>query len=337
MKDIIAVIGSGSWGTAMAHLISENGYPVRLWSYQSYETENLKRDRENKEFLPGVILNDKVSFSSDMQACMKDAKVVITAVPSHTMRQTAKSMAPFYRTGQIVVNISKGIEEGTYKRLSEVIKDEIKGVHLGVMSGPSHAEEVGRGIPTTNVVSFEKEEDAKYIQDIFMSPNFRIYTNTDMIGVEIGGSLKNVIALCAGISDGLGLGDNSKAALMTRGLSEMSRLGVKMGAKAQTFAGLSGVGDLIVTCTSMHSRNRRAGILIGQGKPLDKVLEEVHMVVEGVRTTKAAYGLAEKYGIEMPIVKQAYAVLFEGKSPRDAVLDLMTRDKKTEESGDWYQ
>ncbi|MBO5363882.1 MAG: NAD(P)-dependent glycerol-3-phosphate dehydrogenase, partial [Clostridia bacterium] len=253
-----------------------------------------------------------------------------TAVPSHAMRVTAKGLSKVVRKGQLILNISKGLEEETYLTMSQILKEELPGCEIAVMSGPSHAEEVSRGIPTTNVVATESEETANWIQDIMMNSCFRIYTNPDMIGVELGGSLKNVIALCAGISDGMGLGDNTKAALITRGMVEVARLGKAMGAKEETFHGLSGIGDLIVTCTSMHSRNRRAGILIGQGKTLLEAQEEVKMVVEGVKTCRAAFELAQKVGVEMPIVEQIYRVLFEGVSPKEAVKNLMGREKKHE-------
>ena len=325
----ISIIGSGSWGSAMAVMLAENGHDVILWSFLKEECENLKKYRENKPFLPGIIFPENVSFTDDVSCC-EGADIVVMATPSHGVRNTAKAMAPHIKPGQIIVNISKGIEEDSYCTMSQVIKQEIPGCTVAVMSGPSHAEEVSRKIPTTNVVACEDEKVARYIQDAFMNPNFRIYTNPDVTGVELGGSLKNVIALCAGVLDGMGLGDNTKAALMTRGLVEMSRLGVAMGANAETFNGLSGVGDLIVTCTSMHSRNRRAGILIGQGKTAEEACEEVKMVVEGVRTCRAAKELSEKVGVEMPIVNEAYKVLFENMSPEDALRNLMGRDKQHE-------
>lgn len=324
----IGVIGAGSWGTAVAVMLSKR-HTVSLWVYEAAQAEEMKLCRENKQFLPGVMIGDTVSFTTDVKEAMEGAELIITAVPSHTMRETAKRMAPYYQ-GQMILNISKGLEEGTLMRLSQVLTDVIPDANISVMSGPSHAEEVGKGIPTTNVVSCQDMSQAKKIQDLVMTPEFRVYTNTDMVGVELGGSLKNVIALCAGILDGLGLGDNTKAALMTRGLAEITRLGVAMGANPSTFAGLSGIGDLIVTCTSMHSRNRRAGILIGQGHTLEETLAQVHMVVEGVKTAAAAHDLAQKYNVEMPICQQAYEVLFEGKNARDAILDLMIREKKTE-------
>lgn len=323
----IAVIGSGSWGTAISILLANKGNDVYLWSWIQEETDRLARDRENKEFLPGVKFPETIHCSHDMGECTDGAELVITAAPSPATRTTAKQLSPHIKDGQKLINISKGLEEDTLMRLSEVYKEEIPQANISVMSGPSHAEEVSRGLPTTNVVASEDEETAKFIQDVFMSDMFRVYTSTDIIGVELGGALKNVIALCAGISDGLGYGDNTKAALMTRGLAEMARLGVKMGAERETFMGLSGVGDLIVTCTSMHSRNRRAGILLGEGKTLKETLDSVHMVVEGVNTATAAYNLSKKYNVEMPITEQAYQILFEDKNAREAVNSLMTRER----------
>lgn len=324
----IAVIGSGGWGTAVSVLLANKGYDVYLRSWIQEETDRLNADRENKEFLPGIKLPDNIICSHDIEECVKGAELVVTAAPSPATRSTAKELAQYIEKGQIIVNISKGLEKE--KRLSEVYREEIPQAVVCVMSGPSHAEEVSRGLPTTNVVAADNIETAKKIQDIFMNENFRVYTSDDIAGVELGGALKNVIALCAGISDGLGYGDNTKAALMTRGLAEIARLGIAMGAKAETFMGLSGVGDLIVTCTSMHSRNRRAGILIGKGKSLKETLDEVHMVVEGVNTAAAAYNLSKKYKVEMPIVREANEILFDGKNAREAVLSLMTREKKEE-------
>ncbi|MBR5270833.1 MAG: NAD(P)H-dependent glycerol-3-phosphate dehydrogenase [Clostridia bacterium] len=323
-----AVIGSGGWGTAIALLLASKGNDVYLWSWQQAETDRLNSDRENKEFLPGIKFPQNIYCTHDMKECVEGAEVVVTAAPSPATRTTAKQLAPYIKEGQKIVNISKGLE-GTL-RLSQVYEQEIPQADISVMSGPSHAEEVSRGLPTTNVIASKNECSAKALQDIFMKDNFRVYTAVDIAGVELGGSLKNVIALCAGISDGLGYGDNTKAALMTRGLAEIARLGKAMGAKEETFMGLSGIGDLIVTCTSMHSRNRRAGILIGKGKTLKETLDEVHMVVEGVNTATAAYELSKKYNVEMPIVEEAYKILFENKNPREAVNMLMTREKKGE-------
>ena len=326
----ISIIGSGGWGTAVALLLAGKGYDVFLWSWIQEETDRLNLDRENKEFLPGVKFPDNITCTHDMAECVYGADLIVTAAPSPATRTTAKQLAPFVQEGQVLVNISKGLEESTLSRLSEVYASEIPQAKIAVMSGPSHAEEVSRKLPTTNVAACGDLHTAKFVQDIFMDQNFRVYTSTDVMGVELGGSLKNVIALCAGISDGLGYGDNTKAALITRGLAEISRLGIAMGADARTFMGLSGVGDLIVTCTSMHSRNRRAGILLGQGKTLQEALDEVHMVVEGVNTASAAYQLSKKYNVEMPIVEEANNILYHGKNAREAVISLMTRDKKEE-------
>ena len=308
----IAVIGSGGWGTAIAILLSSRGHNVYLWSWIQEETDRLKKDRENKEFLPGVKFPDTIYCSHDMAECTDGAELIITAAPSPATRTTAKQLSPHVKEGQKIVNISKGLEEGTLLRLSQVYKEEIPQADISVMSGPSHAEEVSRGLPTTNVVASEHIDTAKFIQDVFMGDMFRVYTSTDIIGVELGGALKNVIAL------------------MTRGLAEIARLGKAMGANEKTFMGLSGVGDLIVTCTSMHSRNRRAGILLGQGKSLKETLESVHMVVEGVNTATAAYEMAHKYNVEMPIVEEAYNILYNGRNAREAVLLLMTREKREE-------
>lgn len=323
----IAVIGSGGWGTAIAILLSSRGHNVYLWSWIQEETDRLANDRENKEFLPGVKFPETIYCTHNMAECTDGAELIITAAPSPATRTTAKQLSPHIKEGQKIVNISKGLEQGTLLRLSEVYKEEIPQANISVMSGPSHAEEVSRGLPTTNVVASENLQTAKFIQDVFMGEMFRVYTSTDIIGVELGGALKNVIALCAGISDGLGYGDNTKAALMTRGLAEIARLGKAMGADEKTFMGLSGVGDLIVTCTSMHSRNRRAGILLGQGKTLQETLDTVHMVVEGVNTATAAYNLSRKYDVSMPITEQAYKILYENKDAREAVNSLMGRER----------
>ena len=324
----IAVIGSGSWGSAISVLLAEKDNDVYLWSWIQEETDRLNRDRENKEFLPGIPFPDNITCTHDMKECIENAEVIVTAAPSPATRTTAKQMAPFVKKGQIIVNISKGLEGEL--RLSEVYKSEIPQADVAVLSGPSHAEEVSRRIPTTVVIASKSKESAEFLQDVFMTEHFRVYTSSDVIGVELGGALKNVIALCAGISDGLGYGDNTKAALITRGMAEMSRLGVAMGAAAATFAALSGIGDLIVTGTSTLSRNHTAGTLLGQGLSLEETLKKVHMVVEGVNTATAAYELAKKYGVTTPIIDQAYAVLYQGVNPRDAVNNLMTRQKKSE-------
>ncbi len=326
----IAVIGSGSWGCAASILLAKKGYDVYLWSWQQEETDRLAKDRENTLVLPGKKFPDNIICSHDMELCVKDADLIVTVAPSPATRTTAKQLASFVKAGQVIVNLSKGLEDGTLLRLSEVYKEEIPQATIAVMSGPSHAEEVSEFMPTTNVVAADSLEVAQYIQNIFMTDFFRVYTGTDIIGTELGGALKNVIALCAGICDGVGYGDNSRAALITRGLAEITRLGVKMGAKPETFAGLSGVGDLIVTCTSMHSRNHRAGILLGKGYSLKEALDEIQMVVEGVNTIGAAYNLSKKYDVSMPITSESYKILFEGKDPKHAVIDLMTRSKTAE-------
>ena len=330
MNKTVAVIGSGGWGTAISTLLLRQGYEVNLWSYLEEESKRLAEDKENKAFLPGVSLEGAIHFTHDLERAVKGAAFIVMVPPSKAVRQTAEALAPFVARGTVIVNASKGLDQDTQKRLSVTIKDAIPQAEVAVMSGPSHAEEVARCLPTTNVVAARTLEVAQSIQDALMCDTFRVYTSLDMTGVELGGALKNVIALCAGMSDGLGLGDNAKAALMTRGMSEIARLGVASGADVATFSGLSGMGDLIVTCTSMHSRNRRAGILIGQGISPKDAMEQVKMVVEGVYTTKAAYLLAQRMNVEMPITEQAYAVLFEGKDPRVAVDTLMGRDRKHE-------
>lgn len=329
MSNKVAVIGSGGWGTAAAVHLNKNGHEVTLWSWLEEESIRLKTDLENKEFLPGVAISEDINFTSDV-SCVKNKDLIVLVTPSKAIRSTAKSMSPYIDKNSIIVILSKGIEEGSLKTLSDVVKEEIPQATIAVMSGPSHAEEVAKGIPTTNIVACDVHESAVLIQNIFMSDTFRVYTGSDILGVELGGALKNVIALCAGILDGIGFGDNTKAALMTRGIAEIARLGVKMGASHDTFWGLSGIGDLIVTCTSMHSRNRRAGILIGQGKTVDEAINEVHMVVEGIVNCRAAYELSLKYNVDMPIVTEAYNVLYNSKNPKDAVMDLMIRNKKNE-------
>ena len=329
MSQKIAVIGSGGWGTAAAIHLTKNGHDVTLWSWQKEESDRLKAELENKEFLPGVALSPEINFTSDI-SCVKDKDMIVLVTPSKVIRSTCKSMSTFVNDGTLIVILSKGIEDGSLKTLTDVAEEEIPQARVAVMSGPSHAEEVARGIPTTNIAASKDIKYAEYIQSVFMSDTFRVYTGTDILGVELGGALKNIIALCAGITDGIGFGDNTKAALMTRGIKEISRLGIAMGAEPDTFWGLSGIGDLIVTCTSMHSRNRRAGILIGQGMSLDEALNSVHMVVEGVQSCRAAYMLSQKHGVEMPIVQKAYEVLYENKNPRDAVIELMSRSPKNE-------
>ncbi len=326
----ISVIGSGSWGTALAVMLDKYGHDVTIWSWKEEEARRIREDHEHREFLPGVRINESVKIETSPEKSIEGADIIIAAIPSKFVRLNMEKFAPYFKKEQIIVNVAKGLEDGSLLTLAEVIKDCVPQCEVCVLSGPSHAEEVGRDIPTACVVASHDEATAKMIQEEFMNPNFRLYTNTDVLGVELGGALKNIIALAAGMSDGLSYGDNTKAALMTRGIAEISRLGIAMGAKADTFGGLSGIGDLIVTCTSMHSRNRRAGILLGQGKTLDETLQEVHMVVEGVNTAQAAYHLSQKYNVNMPITSEINKVLFEGKDARKAVLDLMMRDKTSE-------
>ena len=333
----IAIIGSGSWGTAVAALLSDKGYDIWLWSWLKEESERLSIDRENKEFLPNVMLPGNITCTHDMGSCVEGADLVITAAPSHAMRNVAKMLSGFVSEGQRILNISKGLEEDTLLRLSQVIGSQIPQARVSVMSGPSHAEEVGRRIATANVVASEHIEDAEWIQDVFMHSWFRVYTSQDMAGVEYGGAVKNVVALAAGIAVGLGCGDNTSAALMTRGIAEISRLGAALGAKAETFGGLTGIGDLMVTCMSVHSRNRRAGVLMGKGYTLEEALNEVHMVVEGVRTCAAAYKLSQMHGVSMPITECTYRILYENLSAKDALAELMGREKRHETERDILQ
>jgi len=327
----IGVIGAGTWGTALAVLLHNNGHETAVWSALPEEIEEMKQTRRHKN-LPEITIPEEIFLTADLETAMSEKDVLIMAVPSVFVRPTAARMKPFLKKGQLVVDVAKGIEEGTLKTLSQVIEEELPDAETAILSGPSHAEEVSPGLPTTCVVGAHRRETAEYLQSVFMSPVFRVYTSPDMVGIEVGAALKNVIALAAGIADGLGYGDNTKAALITRGIAEITRLGMKMGGKEQTFVGLSGIGDLIVTCASMHSRNRRAGILIGKGYTMDEAMKEVQMVVEGVYSAKAAKALAEAYGEEMPIVDQINQVLFEGKPAKEAVGDLMLRDKRIENS-----
>lgn len=325
----IGVVGSGSWGTALAYLLDKNGHNVTLWGNDKNDIISIDENRENIKFLPNVKLNKSliVTHSEDD---LIDKEMIILAVPSKAIREVCEKFKSLFNDGRIIVNVAKGIEQGSLLRLSEVIKQVIPNCNVAILSGPSHAEEVGKNMATACVASAYDLEIAKKVQDVFMNETFRVYTNMDIIGVELGGALKNLIALAAGASDGCGFGDNAKAALMTRGIAEIARLGVAMGANPETFSGLTGIGDLIVTCTSMHSRNRRAGILLGQGKSLDEVLDEVKMVVEGVNTAKAAYDLSIKYNVDMPITVQINEVLFNNKNTKDAVISLMTRNKTDE-------
>ena len=328
----ISVIGSGGWGIALAILLHKNGHNLTIWSFDKKEAEELKTTRENKTKLPNILLPEDIKVTDDLKEAVNDKDILILAVPSKAIRSVSKSLKNIIKDNQIIVNVAKGLEEDTLETMTDIIEEELKGkkTQVAVLSGPSHAEEVGKGIPTTCVVSAHNKELTLYLQNIFMNPSFRVYTSPDMLGIEIGGALKNVIALAAGIADGLNYGDNTKAALITRGIKEISSLGVAMGGEQSTFYGLTGLGDLIVTCASMHSRNRRAGILLGQGKTLDEAIKEVNMVVEGVYSAKSALMAAKKYNVEIPIIEQVNAVLFENKNAAEAVNELMIRDKKLE-------
>ena len=326
----VGVVGAGSWGTALALVLEKNGHQVTLWSSREAKAKELSELRENVDKLPGVKIPESIEITADIEVAVKDKELVVLGVPSLYIRSTSAKMAPFVHDGQIIVNVSKGIEESTLYTMTDVILDEIPNADVAVLSGPSHAEEVSRYIPTTVVAGAKNRKTAEKIQQIFMNEAFRVYTSPDMLGIEIGGALKNVIALAAGITDGLGFGDNTKAALITRGIAEMTRLGVAMGGYQETFSGLAGMGDLIVTCASKHSRNRRAGYLIGKGYTMQEAMDEVKMVVEGVHSAKAALMLAEKYYVRLPIIEQVNAVLFDGKQATEAVRDLMIRNGKTE-------
>jgi glycerol-3-phosphate dehydrogenase (NAD(P)+) len=326
----VSVLGAGTWGCALAILLSDNGHEVTIWTKLEKEAKALEENREDLKNLPGARLQKNIKITLDLKEACTDKDLLVMAVASPYIRATAHEASPYIRQGQILVNVSKGLEDSTLMTLSDVLKEEIPQADIAVLSGPSHAEEVSRQIPTTIVVGAASKETARFIQDVFMNEVFRVYTSPDIIGIELGASLKNVIALAAGVIDGLGLGDNTKAALMTRGMAEISRLGVKMGGRLETFSGLSGMGDLFVTCTSQHSRNRKAGYLMGQGMTMEEAMKEVNQVVEGVNTAKAALHLAQKYEVEMPIVEQINLVLFEGKSPGEALADLYGRDKRKE-------
>ncbi len=331
-----AIIGAGSWGTALAHVLAENKNPVSLWVRRKELAEDIINSGENRDYLPGAKLSEGIHISSDLEEVLFGADLVVVAVPSHTMSYVAREIRKYLSKTAIVVSASKGIEIETFRRMSQILADELSErftERIAVLSGPSHAEEVVRGLPTAVVAASLNRQVAERVQDAFMNSYFRVYTNPDIVGVELGGALKNVIALCSGISEGLGFGDNSRAALMTRGIVEVTRLGVKLGANSTTLSGLSGIGDLIVTCGSLHSRNRRAGMQIGAGKTAEEVVSSTNMVIEGINTTKAAYLMAKKLDVEMPITEQAYYVLFKKKDPREAVCSLMKRRGKHETEG----
>ena len=327
----ISILGGGSWGIALAVLLHNNGHQVCVWSALEKEL-NMLRENHEHNMLPGVKLADDIEFTGDCKEAASDKDLLVMAVASSFTRATAHRFQTYVAPGQMIVNVAKGIEEATLMTLSGIIEQEIPQAVVAVLSGPSHAEEVARGLPTSIVVGAKRKKTAETIQNLFMSEVFRVYISPDVLGIELGGALKNVVALSAGIADGLGYGDNTKAALITRGITEIARLGTAMGGKYETFCGLTGIGDLIVTCASMHSRNRRAGILIGQGKTYEEAMNEVQMVVEGVYSAKAAMARSKKYHVSLPIIEQVNAVLFEGKSADQAVRELMLRDKRTESS-----
>lgn len=330
MKRKIGVIGGGSWGTAIAILLLNKGYDVNLYLRDEKQLEKIRDSGENAKYLPGIPIPEEIMITTDLEKSLYEREVVVTSVPSQVVRNVLSSAEKYINKEQIIVNVAKGIENHSLLRISQIVEEILPNNKFAALSGPSHAEEVARNVPTAVVAASKEKNLAEYIQDVFMTPYFRVYTNPDVIGVELGGSLKNVIALGAGISDGLGYGDNTKAALMTRGIIEISRLGGKMGANRGTFSGLAGIGDLIVTCTSMHSRNRRAGILIGQGVKIEDAVKRVGMIVEGIKTTESAYELSLKYNVPMPITKEIYEVLYRGSDVKNSVYNLMLRDKKHE-------
>ncbi len=325
-----AVVGSGAWGTALAIRLHLNGHDVTKWTFETNLIEEMETTRRNPR-LPGAVLPEGMKISGDY-ACVRGSQLVVIASPSFPMRSVCRGVAPFIDENAVVVSVTKGIEADTCKRMSQIVAEET-GKQVVVLTGPSHAEEVSQDIPTGLLAACEEQALAEFVQDAFMSDHLRIYTSADPVGAELGAALKNVIALCAGICDGLGYGDNTKAMLMTRGLTEFARLGVALGANKDTFTGLSGVGDLIVTCTSMHSRNRRAGILIGQGKGVQEAMKEVGAVVEGYYAAQSAWALAKKMHVEMPIIEAAYKVLYEGLSAADMTRELLMRSKKSEDAG----
>lgn len=330
MKNKITVIGAGSFGTALAVMLTDKGHSVSIWGRKKSQLALMEETRENPHYLPGIKLPAELKMVRDMKEALKGAEIVVFAVPAQNFRKVFEEAVPYMEDGAAVVNVAKGIEKGSLMRLSQIAAEIKKDAKYAVLSGPSHAEEIAGKLPTTVAVASDDRELALAIQDAFNTERFRVYTNDDMIGVELGGALKNIIALGAGISDGMGFGDNAKAAMMTRGLVEMCRLGSAMGADINTFSGLTGLGDLIVTCTSMHSRNRRCGILMGRGVPAEAAIEEVGMAVEGISTAEAAEALAKEHGIEMPITESICALIRGETQPEEAASMLMGRKTKNE-------
>ncbi|MBP1999524.1 glycerol-3-phosphate dehydrogenase (NAD(P)+) [Paenibacillus shirakamiensis] len=327
-----AVLVAGSWGTALASVLADKGIQVHMWTRNEQQMNEINTKHSNQRYLPDITLSPLITAFTDMKEALHEVEAVIIVAPSSAIREVSKQLKPYWHEDMLVVHATKGFETESMKRISTVISEELgcSEGHIVVLSGPSHAEEVVKKCPTTVVVASLEEAQARRAQDLFMNTYFRVYTNRDLVGVELAGALKNIIALGAGMSDGLGFGDNAKAALLTRGLAEITRIGVEMGANPLTFSGLAGIGDLVVTATSQHSRNWRAGSLLGQGKPLQEVLNSMGMVVEGIRTTKAARAISKKYGVQMPIATQIYHVLFEDMDTKTAVEALMGRDKKNE-------
>ncbi|NLL82604.1 MAG: NAD(P)H-dependent glycerol-3-phosphate dehydrogenase [Tissierellia bacterium] len=330
MNDKIAVLGGGSWGTALAILLANKGFETDIWVRNEKQAEDMKTIRINKKYLPNVKFPDKLNVNTNLEETLYKKSIVLSAIPTHGIRETLENARPFIKDNQIIINVAKGIENNSLMRVSEIVNIMLPNNKYAILSGPSHAEEVAINMPTTVVSASSKKEVAEQVQDLFTTPSFRVYTNPDVIGVELGGALKNIIALGAGICDGLKYGDNTKAALMTRGIIEMERLGAKLGANPNTFTGLSGIGDLIVTCTSVHSRNRKCGILLGEGLSLDEAIKNVGMVVEGVKTTKSAYRMSKELGVEMPITEEIYNLLYNNVNIKESVSRLMGRNKKHE-------
>lgn len=326
----VCVLGTGSWGSALGLTLAKKGYEVSMWTLNEEQAKRINKTRENIDYLPGVLFPNNMTVTISLEEAVLNSIIIVLAVPSQAIRSVCNQIKPFIKDEQIIVDVAKGLEKGTGLRLSEVVEEELPNNPYVTLSGPSHAEEVARDIPTTVVVASTNLEVAQKVQEIFMGPKFRVYTNPDIVGVELGGALKNIIAFCAGVAAGIGLGDNSFAALITRGLKEISRLGIKLGGELETFYGLSGLGDLIVTCLSEHSRNRKAGKLIGQGKTLEETKKEVGMVIESIDNIDVAYQLGKINNIEMPIVNAVYEVLYNKLDPQEAVKNLMTRNKKME-------
>ncbi|HCD35794.1 MAG TPA: NAD(P)H-dependent glycerol-3-phosphate dehydrogenase [Chlorobium sp.] len=329
----ISVLGAGSWGTTLAILLAEKGYRVKLWAHRPAFAEQLRRDRENTSYLKGSIFPPSLEVESDLSLALQDTSMIVTAVPSQALRETVRQFSSLRLEGRTVVNVAKGIEVGSGKRMSEVLADELPNLlpsRVAALYGPSHAEEVARNQPTTVVASSPSIETAEAVQEVFHTGMFRVYVNTDIVGVEVAGSVKNIIAIAAGISDGIGFGDNAKAAIITRGMAEISRFALKLGGDPMTISGLSGIGDLVVTCLSRHSRNRFVGEEIGKGRTLEDIVSHMNMVAEGVHTSRAVYELSSSLDVDMPITRAVYEMLFEGKAAEEAILDLMTREPKPE-------